>query len=286
MPKTRRNIAVLGLLALFCSACGPSTSRISLEEAGLSRSVISQTPQWSISGISTKIPADPVAGVVFIHGTPGSADGWVDMLQAAPLGIYAVSIDRPGYGGTLPRSTVTELKAHAQAVMEVAAAIQAEPGFAELPLILVGHSYGGPIAAKAAGDDTAKVSAIVIAAGALDPDLEKIHWAQHLGSWQPFKFLIGHTLRTANAELMTLEAELDVLTMEMPDVKVPVFIIHGTEDDLVPYANVAFMTDRFAPGMICETQTLDGQNHFLPWNEIDAFWGIIMRAIDASGTPC
>lgn len=272
--------------ALCCTACGPSTSGVSLEEAGLRRTILSTTPTLSISGLETKTPDAPIAAVIFIHGTPGSAEGWVDMLKATPSNVYAVAIDRPGYGETRPKDAVTALSAHAQAVIDVSRAIKAAPKLGKAPIVLVGHSYGGPIAAKASADQAELFSAAVIAAGALDPALEETHWAQRLGTWQPFKFLIGHTLRTANVELMTLEAELDALSAELGRITVPTYIIHGTEDDLVPYANVAFMEEKFAPGVVCETLTLEGQNHFLPWNEIDAFWTLIVRAATNDGVQC
>jgi pimeloyl-ACP methyl ester carboxylesterase len=45
-----------------------------------------------------------------------------------------------------------------------------------------------------------------------------------------------------------------------------VLIVHGTEDKLVPVANVPFMQARLTGARCVRTTLLQGRNHFLPWN--------------------
>lgn len=205
------------------------------------------------------------------------------MLAATPRDIFAVALDRPGYGETTPNDQVTDLTLQAKAVIAVARSMTDDPATAMLPIVLVGHSYGAPVAAQAAQDAPYQFRGAVLAAGALDPSLEDVHWAQRIGTWQPFKFMIGHTLRTANAELMTLKEELIELRSGLADIVTPIYIIHGTADDLVPIGNVPYMQAQFSSEMVCETIVLDGQNHFLPWNEKEVFWALIRRALSHKG---
>lgn len=205
------------------------------------------------------------------------------MLSDTPPDIYAVALDRPGYGETIPKTQVTALTEQARAVIDIAKDLKKRSIAGKHPIIIAGHSYGAPVAAQAAIDAPDLFHAAVLVAGALDPALEEIHWAQRLGTWQPFKFLIGHTLRTANAELMTLEEELITLQAKLPQARTPIYILHGSEDDLVPIDNVPYMQARFEKTMLCETIVIEGQNHFLPWNEKAAFWALIQQAIAHEG---
>ena len=47
----------------------------------------------------------------------------------------------------------------------------------------------------------------------------------------------------------------------------PVVIVHGKDDMLVPYANVAFMKTAFESAERVEVIAIDGENHFLPWTQ-------------------
>jgi alpha/beta superfamily hydrolase len=47
---------------------------------------------------------------------------------------------------------------------------------------------------------------------------------------------------------------------------VRVIFVHGTLDDLVPFANVAYMQTQLTSVQTLKTVVLAGQNHFLPWN--------------------
>ena len=80
------------------------------------------------------------------------------------------------------------------------------------------------------------------------------------------QWLLPRTIRNANAELMALKPELEALGTILPSVKAKVVIVHGTADDLVPVANVAYMQERFSSSRCVTTVLLEGQNHFLPWN--------------------
>jgi pimeloyl-ACP methyl ester carboxylesterase len=61
-----------------------------------------------------------------------------------------------------------------------------------------------------------------------------------------------------------------------------VVIVHGTADDLVPVANVAYMQERFSSARGISTVLLDGQNHFLPWNSEGAVREALRVALERS----
>ena len=208
--------------------------------------------------------------VIFVHGTPGSASNWLSYLENVPEGFEFIAIDRPGFGSTLPRKAMVELDDQAAAL---------EPFLIErngkFP-ILVGHSLGGPIIAAAAANYPDRIAGMVQLAGSLDPDLEELLFIQYVGELPPFVWMIPKDLRNTNREIFALEEELRILARKLDRITTPTIIVHGTLDELVPYANVPYMKDRFSNAARVEIVTLDGQNHFLPWNSATA----VKMAID------
>lgn len=201
--------------------------------------------------------AAPNQTVIFVHGTPGSATAWMDYNHNVPTGFRFVSIDRPGFGNSEP-GVVPKLEMQALAL---GALMKGQ----KTPVVLVGHSLGGPIIAQAAIDYPEQVGALVILAGSLDPALEKINPFQHVGKWWPVSRLLPRALYNANLEIFALEAELERLGRSLHLIEIPVLIVHGTQDHLVPYENVAYMEQMMTNARL-DVVTLEGQNHFLPWN--------------------
>ena len=129
---------------------------------------------------------------------------------------------------------------------------------------LVGHSLGGPLALRAIMDMPELYAGAVIAAGSIDPDLEKIHFLQPIAKIRPFRWLLPKHLHNSNLELLGHEAELAKIVPHLDAMQTPIVIIHGTEDKLVPYENAEYLAQNY--GGKYEMMTLHGNNHFLPWN--------------------
>ncbi len=208
--------------------------------------------------------------VIFVHGTPGDAGGnWYNMLKSVPDGFEFIAVDRPGFGFTRPKKQVVELDSQAAAL----APLLVTRG--DKKTILAGHSLGGPIVAAAAANYPDKVGGILVLAGALDPELEDVLFIQYVGNIPPFSWLLDKVLRNSNRELIALEDELRLLQPRLADIKQPVTIIHGTEDDLVPYANVPFMERTMTGTRKLKVIKIEGMNHFLQWRQQD----VVMDAV-------
>jgi len=257
------------ICAVFLAGC---SSEISDEELAQQNVVRGYTQTSSGHNVSY-IQKGKHTGrrIIFVHGTPGSADGWLDTMAAAPADYDLIAIDRPGFGKTEPRGAVTSLMIQAASIEPLLKTTNGQKP------ILVGHSLGGPIVAAAAVLYQDRIEGLVIAAGALDPELEKTHPMQYVGAVPPIRWLLPRSIRNANSELMALKGELEELEQQLNSLSLPIEIVHGTQDDLVPYENVAFMEGHFENAQRLQIDKLDGVNHFLPWNSADRLWMAIER---------
>lgn len=198
--------------------------------------------------------------VIFVHGTPGdAASNWNGLLRNVPDGFEFIAVDRPGFGFTRPKGDVVELDAQAAALAPL---FETRHG---KKTILAGHSLGGPVVAAAAANYPDEVGGILVLAGALDPDLEDVRIIQYVGNVPPISWLLPRMFRNANRELIALEDELRLLEPRLASITQPVTIVHGTEDKLVPYANVPFMERTMVNSAKLEIVKLEGMNHFLQW---------------------
>ena len=117
------------------------------------------------SGDKTKRP------ILFVHGSPGSWEGWAHFLLDQDLqnNFQIIAVDRPGFGESTPGKSEPSLEEQATLLIDVLK--QNKSG---LPAILVGHSYGGPVIAQMAMSYPEKIAGLVFVASSVSPDLEKI----------------------------------------------------------------------------------------------------------------
>jgi len=229
---------------------------------------------WQIHAV---VAGDPEGQrFVFVHGTPGSHEAWDDYLAAVPEGFEYIAIDRLGFGESDPREAVIPFEHHASSIKPLLVTRNGRK------TILVGHSLGGPIIAFTAAAYPEDVGAIVSAAGSFDPELEEILFIQHVGDMWPIRPMLPRAIRNANHEIFGHEDELKKLSPLLKQLRMPVVVIQGTEDDLVPYENVAYLKDMFEPDQPVVYVELKGQNHFLPWNSKEVIDQAILEAAEAS----
>jgi pimeloyl-ACP methyl ester carboxylesterase len=246
----------VALAAVGCAPAGPNAS-IGPHDTMREAQVAQINGPVMISYLRSGRATGP--RLILVHGTPGAADGWSDYLLDPPPGFEVVALDRPGFGATLGSQPMPSLSDQAKAVRALFPADGR-------PVVLLGHSLGGPIVAQVAIDEPTRVLGVIFLAASLDPALEVIHPLQRVGAWPVVRAMVPRTLRNANAELLALKPELEKLAARLGEVRAKVLIMHGTKDDLVPFANVAFMQARLSHAACVETRVLEGRNHFLPWN--------------------
>lgn len=202
---------------------------------------------------------DTTRTVLFIHGAPGSGDAFYSYLKQPSLLEKAtlITYDRPGYGYSGFGEAVTSIKKQSEVLVELIEKNQLKN------VVLVAHSYGGPIAAYAALL-SGKIEAVILLAPAMDPNHEKYFWIGNLARWKLTRWMVPGAWTVAADEKYTHEEELRKLTSEWKKVAAPVICIQGDEDRLVPFANMAFCREHFNPEYFTGIP-LKGEDHFIPW---------------------
>ncbi|MEO0481395.1 MAG: alpha/beta hydrolase [Planctomycetota bacterium] len=248
---------LLVLLAAFPTAC------IDLprpEPLAGGQSEVAEATRLTAVGRVAALRSGPETGprILYLHGTPGSSGNWLDYLRDPIGGFESFAIDRPGFGrsGDEVRLPLAD---------QVAAAA---PYLASgRPNVVVGHSLGAPIAAWLAASYPQHVDGLVLLGSSLDPELECIAWYQ-VGA-RGLEPVVPDILNKANDEVWDLDEELRLLQPMLQDIRCPVAIVHGTEDTLVPYANVDYMLEELVNAERVDVWTVEGGDHFVLWRDED-----------------
>ena len=250
-------------------ACGPGFTSL----AGLHGLPHHATP--TAIGIdlaySTSASERPATGatIVYVHGTPGDASVFARYLRRPVRNVFSIAVHRPGFGKT-GGPAMCSFEDQARAI---------EPLLPEGErVVLVGHSLGGPIVARAAADYPERIAAIVILAGSLDPQLEKPRWFNYAGAG--LHPLLPRTVRNSNMEIFDAPRQTLLLAEVLGRVRCPVVIVHGSRDTLVPHANVEYMRTSFTGAASVDAFTLHGANHFIPWTHEAEIRAAIEFALD------
>ncbi len=201
----------------------------------------------------------------FIHGSPGSWDAYKNYLKDSLLlkKYRMIAIDRPGFGYS-NFGEAQNLDTQAKWIATFIKKIDNKK-----PIILVGHSMGGPVAVKLATINPIFYNHIVVLSGSVDPNAENPENWRPIIKAVPIRYLIPGALRPSNDELWWLKKDLVEMKPTLKNVQCDVTIIHGTKDRLVPYSNAAFMNKAFINAKSINTIAIENADHFIPWSHYE-----------------
>lgn len=202
--------------------------------------------------------------LVFVHGAPGSSNNFHKYLADSTLLASAqmISLDRPGYGYSAYGRSETDLREQARAVRQIVERYPQEK------VILIGHSYGGPIIGKYAMEWPERLRGIVMLAPVNDPDNEPMFWFAHFGRWKGTRWMLPGSLKVSADEKFSHVAELKKIAGDWARISVPVVHLHGYKDKLAPPVNIDF-SKRNIPSPYLRMVEMN-TNHFIPWSDYEA----------------
>jgi len=205
--------------------------------------------------------------LVFVHGSPGGAGVWASQFQTLFTNANLVAYTRPGFGPSKPVLAQPHLQMQVDALMSLLAVATTTNR-----VLLVGHSYGSPIALLAALEHPDKIGGVLMIGGDVDPAQEKPWFVQYIFGWRISSWLVPSALRQCNREMLTVRGDLQLMQKLLPQLAVPVIMLHGDKDPLVPVENVAWLEQQLAAAgktNLFAKIILPGVNHFIPWEHSD-----------------
>jgi pimeloyl-ACP methyl ester carboxylesterase len=207
-----------------------------------------------------QVGQDTLPTLFFIHGSPSSASVFMSYYEDSLMhkSFNMIGVDRPGYG----YSGFGQAEQSIEKQVFMIKSILENPRL-QRPIILLGTSYGGPVAAKLAMDYPELVDGIVWVSPALGPGLEKIYGISYLIQYQAFKWIAPRMLQVANVEKLTHQSELEKMLPDWHKIKAPVSHFHGDEDELVYPENVDFARKQLVNAAWYEAIVIQGGRHFL-----------------------
>ncbi len=195
--------------------------------------------------------------IIFIHGAPGSGGNYFRYLKDSKLGEKAnlITVDRLGYGYSDHGNAETSIEKQAESIFAIAEKHELKN------LILVGWSYGVPIAAKMAYKFP-EVKHSVLVAGAVSPKDEKFFGIAKMATWKLTKWMVPKPLKIANDEKLTHIEELTKMLDDWSQIQSPITYYHGTKDNIVPYENMNFIKSNVSNNIL-KAVVLEDMNHFI-----------------------
>ncbi len=228
--------------------------------------------------------------VLLLHGQPGSARDWNAVVAAVGTRARPVVFDRPGWDGR----AATGVDGNAKAALSVLDAAEADRA------VVVGHSFGGAVAAWLAAGWPERVARLVLVAPSANvasltpldrwlaaPVAGEVSSAVFLGlgglalAVEPVRRRVARAFgiderylaatarrlirpaswRASAVEQRALVAELPALESALGRVRAPTVIVGGSEDRIVPAASLRRLSRQIAGA---ELIMLPGAGHLLP----------------------
>ncbi len=246
--RSRRNLLRLGACSVAMTAlCLSTVSAVLMARYALmpaqwrlirrelqANRIVPVSSRFDGYGYAYSKPRPEAQRVLFIHGTPGNAASMVHYALDPIDGMECMAVDRPGFGRATSAGPIASFEDQSGII---AGLLVDRPAG---KTIIVGHSLGGPIAARIAADYPERVGGLIILAGSLDPDLEGLRWYNDATSVEPIQSKMFSNYQNANFELQAALEQTRLLAKVLHRVTCPVRIIHGAADDLVPAGNTQY----------------------------------------------
>jgi pimeloyl-ACP methyl ester carboxylesterase len=175
--------------------------------------------------------------IIFIHGAPGAWYGYINYLSDSALvkKYRMISIDRIGYHYSSHQKAVTSIDEQAKSILPLV------NQYSNGKCLLVGRSYGAPIAACIANDAPEKVSSVLFISSAVNPDKEKFWWFSKPIYYPPIRWMMPRMINHASDEKFKHEQELRKISKVYMNIHQPSIILQGGLDFIIDKSNGSYL---------------------------------------------
>jgi pimeloyl-ACP methyl ester carboxylesterase len=230
-----------------------------------------ETP-WRLSALETPREAPARWRIVVITGTPSWSEYWAPTLAKIGPEREMIVADRPGFAESEPQTAVTSIEAQARA-------LEATLGDApDQKVILLGQSYGGPIATVLAARRPDKVKALVLMSAYFGERGPTIRRLSALGSL--VRPALPRDMKNALAEIDRQKPQLPLARSALGKLDIPVIVLHGDDDSFITLDAAKRLAESAGPR--AQFVLAPGGDHFLNACCVDAVIQAIDRGVAAA----
>jgi pimeloyl-ACP methyl ester carboxylesterase len=257
-----RGLLRLAVAALALSACAIGTADDENDRFPTSSSYPAGTMErttftapvpeaWRISALATPARAEATWKVVIITGTPSWSEYWAPTIAALPASREMIVADRPGFRTSEPEGAVRDLAKQADAL---AAMLETHPGER---VLLVGQSFGAPVATLMAQRYPDRVHALVLVSpyfGDRGPTAQRM-----IGTGRLFHGILPRDMRNSITEVVAQTDQLPAVWTALRGLQQSIVFIHGDDDTFVPLDASQRIAAEYGHTLV----TVPGGDHFL-----------------------
>ena len=220
--------------------------------------------------------ADSLPPLLVIHGAPGAWYGSRNLLDDSIVRQHfqIIAVDRPGYYNSRfknKKKAVTSIDVQAIAIYEALRLNRSNKKG-----IVMGSSYGSPIAAKIAIEYPSSFYHLIMLAPAIEPETEKFWWFNKYIHHGPIKWMLPRNLRVATDEKYAHVKELEKLSPQWEKLTVAATVVQGDSDHIVAPSNLEYAKKQLA-GKQAEFILLPGAGHLIRFQRPDVIRKILLE---------
>ncbi len=224
------------------------------------------------------IGKDNLPTLVFIHGSPASMSLYRGRFSDKTIlkTFHILAIDRPGYG----YSGFGDPEPSIQKQSEMISLLLDSLYKAKHPIIVVGGSFGAPIACRLAMNHPELVDGLVITGPAIGPAREKVFWFAPIIENPAIRWFIPRMFQSANTEKLHHKEELEKMLPYWKNIHVPVMYLQGAKDHLVDTSNASFARQQLVNAPYLDIYFFPNRGHYLAQYEWPTIKNRIMRVYE------
>jgi pimeloyl-ACP methyl ester carboxylesterase len=230
--------------------------------------------------------ADTLPPLLLIHGAPGAWYSGMSLIDDSDLQkkFHIIAVDRPGYHRSRfkgKKKAVTSIEKQAVIIHEALRLNRSKK-----PGVLFGTSYGAPIAAEIALKYPNEFDHLIMVGGAIDPSNEKFWWFSDYARSTMVRLFLPRYINRATDEKFSHVDELNKLLPHWKELNMPVTVVQGSNDQIVPIANFEFAKEQLR-GKPAEFIMIPGAGHLVRRSHPEVIKAVLMElqpSIHPAGT--
>lgn len=216
------------------------------------------------------------ANLLLLHGSPSSLSSWSALYaDSAFMNTFKIiAVDRPGYGYSNFGHVEISIAKQAEIIEAIIDSLELST------TILLGASYGGPVAAQVAMHRPQQIEHLIFLSASVKSTAEKTFWISHLMTAPIIKYAFPAVFRMSSKEKLSHAKELDKIK-NWDCIQSPTSIIHGDKDNLVYFSNAEFLKEKIPNSKL---YVMKDKGHSLIFTEADYLMKILWEALLINGS--